>query len=69
MACTEILLGVMLLGAWPSNLLTLVRATLQTLSAGTDLFACTEMLTPVDHTLDKLEDLKPDEMCVFSCFV
>jgi membrane-associated progesterone receptor component len=23
------------------------------------------MLTPIDQPLDKLEDLKPDEMCVF----
>ena len=24
------------------------------------------MLTPIDQPLDKLDDLKPDEMCVFA---
>jgi hypothetical protein len=26
------------------------------------------MLTPVDQPLDKLDDLKSDEMCVLLCF-
>jgi hypothetical protein len=68
MACTGISLDGTLLGAWPSNLLTSVGVTPQTLSPAADIFSGIEMLTPVDQPLDKLEDLRPDEMCVISCF-
>lgn len=61
----EILQDEMLLGAWPSNLLTLVCTTLQTFSAAVNLFPFIEVLTPVDQPLDKLDDLKPDEVYVY----
>ena len=66
MACTGILLGEMLPEAWPNNLLTMVCATLQTFSHTGLSHPCTEILTPVDQPLDKLDDLKPDEMCALA---
>jgi hypothetical protein len=68
MGCTGTLLDGTLLGAWPSNLLTSVGVPSQVFSPAADIFSGTEMLTPVDQPLDKLEDLRPDEMCVICCF-
>ena len=51
----------MRLEAWPSNHLTRVSPTALEFEAFR-LTAHAEMLTPIDQPLDKLEDLKPDEM-------
>lgn len=64
MECMEILLAEMRRGEWLSNRLTLVRSGAwwsRILFPDSHL----EMLTPVDQPLDKLEDLKPDEMWVY----
>jgi len=49
---------------WPSSLSIWVRTLPVMPGAFVDLIPLSEMLTPVDQPLDKLEDLKPDEMCV-----
>ena len=55
------------LGAWPSNLLIWVcSATDPTRCNVSHSFHHLEMLTPIDQPLDKLEDLRPNEMYVCS---
>ena len=55
------------LGAWPSSLLIWVCATTDpTRYIASHSFRYSEMLTPIDHPLDKLGDLRPDEMYVYS---
>jgi hypothetical protein len=47
-------------GEWPSSLTTMVSSTTDMVyGQATD---CTDMLTPLDKSLDNLEDLSPSEM-------
>jgi len=54
------------LEAWPSSLLTQVSSpTSSTPCIASHSFHHSEMLTPIDQPLDKLLDLRPDEMYVY----
>lgn len=63
----ETLLDVMLREAWRSSRLTSVRChpALSLAVLAHSFLLLTEMLTPVDQPLDKLEDLQADEMYVY----
>ena len=62
-----ILLGETHLGAWLSNLSTLVSFGCEVPTSRLPPL-CEEMLTPVDQPLDTLADLRPDEMCALFVF-
>lgn len=65
MACMPTLRGVTHLEEWPNSLSILVCSMkLVAQRASGHAILLTEMLTPIDQPLDKLEDLTPEEMCV-----
>ena len=65
MVCMVTLLVEMRPGEWPSNHSTWVGIDTSSLRSFAKRPICyTEMLTPVDQPLDKLDDLQKDEMYV-----
>ena len=57
------------LGAWPGSLLIKVCYTMEspTRCIASHRLRHSEMLTPIDQRLDKLEDFHPDEVYMYTC--
>jgi hypothetical protein len=64
MVCTETLLGGMRLAAWQNSRSTKVRPDLGLHMLLISHHNLTDMLTPIDQPLDKLQDLTQDEVYV-----